>query len=288
MQLHLVSQIKDKAKVALQGPSGSGKTYGALLLAFGLTGAFEKVAIIDTDDAANLYSYFGKFSTLSISEPFTPDKFIDAIELCESSGVKAIIVDSLSQTWKQPGSKCTLEYEQFLTDNYTLLSTIKRSSCHIICTIRSEEDYRIISTHYGAVQIQKVGLSPIQASDIHYHFNTVLALDMNHKAQVLKDRTSFFEEHGGVILSEELAALYARWCGEKPNNKPLSIAEKRINECHSIKDLLELMFDLDFDDANTIQTFLKRKHLLKQIEENPILSQQKQTTNGTINNRERA
>lgn len=292
MQLQLVSPNTHKARVALQGPSGSGKTYSALLLAFGLTGAFEKVAIIDTDNAANLYSYFGNFSTLSIGAPFTADKFIDAIELCESTGIEAIIIDSLSEMWKQSGGNNDVndypQQQRFLTDNYSLLSTIKRSDCHVICTIRSEEEYRIISTHYGGVQVQKLGLSPIQASDVHYHFNTVLALDMSHKTQVLKDRTSFFEEHGSVILSEELAALYSRWCGQKHTNKPLSIAEKRINECHSIKELLELMFDLDFDDANTIQTFLKRKHLLRQIEENPILSQQNQTTNGTINNRERA
>lgn len=101
MQIQIVSSSTHKAKVALQGPSGSGKTYGALLLALGLTGAFEKVAIIDTDNAANPYSYFGNFSTLSIGAPYTADKFIDAIELCESSGIEAVIVDSLSDIWMQ-------------------------------------------------------------------------------------------------------------------------------------------------------------------------------------------
>jgi hypothetical protein len=192
MELKLVSPTTHKAKVALQGVSGAGKTYSALLMAFGLTGSFEKVAVIDTDNAANLYSYFGNFSTLSIGAPFTADKFIDAIELCETSGIEAIIVDSLSELWKQSEGGGMLNdyprHQQFLIDNYSLLNVIKRSNCHIICTIRSEEEYRIINTHYGALQVQKLGLSPIQASDIHYHFNTVLALDMNHKTQVLKDR----------------------------------------------------------------------------------------------------
>lgn len=269
----MVSQTEHKAKVALQGPSGAGKTYGALLMAFGLTGSFEKVAVIDTDNASSIYSYFGRFNTLSLGAPFTAEKFIDAIELCESSGIEAIIVDSLSQIWKQQGSSCTIQYEQFLSDNYILLNTIKRSNCHIICTVRSEENYRIITTHYGAVQVQKLGLSPIQVSDIHYYFNTVLALDMNHKTQVLKDRTSFFEEHANVILSEELAALYARWLGRKPSTITDTL-QYRIDTCASTKELLELLLETDDMAPSVMSAFIKRKHELQAIEANPVLSRQ--------------
>ena len=39
-----------KMKMSLQGPSGAGKTYSALLLAKGITGNLQKVAVIDTEN----------------------------------------------------------------------------------------------------------------------------------------------------------------------------------------------------------------------------------------------
>src|SRR4051812_6840745 len=99
MQLQPVKTTRPKARIALQGPSGSGKTYSALLLAYSLTGAFEKVAIIDTDGAAALYSYFGQFNTLNLASPYSPQKFVEAMELCERSGIEAIILDTISAEW---------------------------------------------------------------------------------------------------------------------------------------------------------------------------------------------
>ena len=44
-----VTRAKSKARIALTGPSGAGKTLSALYLAYGLTGDWDKVALIDTE-----------------------------------------------------------------------------------------------------------------------------------------------------------------------------------------------------------------------------------------------
>ena len=41
---------KCKIKLGIQGPSGSGKTYSSLMLAYGLTKDWSKIAVIDTEN----------------------------------------------------------------------------------------------------------------------------------------------------------------------------------------------------------------------------------------------
>ena len=76
--------------MALQGPSGSGKTMSSLLLAFGLCGQWGKIAIIDSENhSADLYAHLGEYNVLGIAAPFTPEKYIDAIQaLRERQGWK--------------------------------------------------------------------------------------------------------------------------------------------------------------------------------------------------------
>jgi hypothetical protein len=291
MQLKTVESKPSKVRLALQGPSGSGKTYTALLLAYGLCGAYEKIALIDTDyRTANLYSYFGPFNTVSLSAPFTPQKFNDALTLCERAGIEVIIIDTLSAEWCGSGGIVeTLkeEGEEALLWHQSLLEAIKESSCHIIATLQVEEGYRL--TIAGTKrEVEKYGLRPLQKEDIHYHFHTVLSLDMKHRAKSLKDRASFFEEHNSVVLTEELASLYARWIGEGEKTSVDTTLQERINGCKSVGELLELMFGTEAKEASTLQALLKKRLELEALNENPITSLNKFNQNGSDHNRARA
>ena len=84
-------------RLALQGASGSGKTYSSLLLACGMASDWTKIAVIDTENgSADLYAHLGAYNVLSLSEPYNPEKYIDAIGICESAGMEVIIIDSIS------------------------------------------------------------------------------------------------------------------------------------------------------------------------------------------------
>lgn len=50
MQLRPSQRREAKMRLALQGASGSGKTYSSLLIAYGMTGDWAKVAIIDSEN----------------------------------------------------------------------------------------------------------------------------------------------------------------------------------------------------------------------------------------------
>lgn len=275
------------SRLALQGASGSGKTYSALLLAYGLCGAYEKVVIIETSyKAANHYSYLGRFCTLTLSPPYTPERFIDAIELCDRSGIEVIIIDTLSAEWVGSGGmkeRISETGKESLIWHQSLMDTIERCKCHLIATLQCHEQYQI-SRRGNRQEVVKIGLAPMQKSDIHYHFHTVLSLDHLHRAECLKDRTSFFEEHSGMVITEEIAALYAKWCGSAP-----AISQdlhRKINACTSVKQLLRLMEVSDTDDSAILQAFrLRRIELEQSLSENPIFSLYQNSQNGTYNHR---
>lgn len=86
--------------MSLQGPSGSGKTYSALFIAFGLVCDWSKIAVIDTErGSADLYVHLGNYFVLPLTEPYTPERYIEAIKLCENSGIECVIIDSCSHEW---------------------------------------------------------------------------------------------------------------------------------------------------------------------------------------------
>ena len=74
----------------------------ALLIAKGIAeGAWQKVAIIDTENhSADLYSDIGGYQVLHLASPFTPERYIQTINTCESAGMEVIILDSITHEWE--------------------------------------------------------------------------------------------------------------------------------------------------------------------------------------------
>lgn len=100
--LHLRQSTRKQAKIklALQGCAGSGKTYSALLLAYGMTADWSKIAVIDSENgSADLYAHLGTYNVVSLGGDYSPENYIEAITLCENAGMDVIIVDSISQCW---------------------------------------------------------------------------------------------------------------------------------------------------------------------------------------------
>ncbi len=73
LELRKVQKSKSKLRIGLAGTSGSGKTYSALLLAKGLVGDWNKVAVIDTENgSADLYEHLGGYHVITLQSPFIP------------------------------------------------------------------------------------------------------------------------------------------------------------------------------------------------------------------------
>jgi len=104
MELKTSQRNSAKIRLSLQGCAGNGKNYSSLKRAKRLIGDLSKVAVIDTErGSANLYSHLGSYFVLDLDEPFTPERYIEAIKLCENSGIECIILDSISHEWSGKG-----------------------------------------------------------------------------------------------------------------------------------------------------------------------------------------
>lgn len=83
--------------IGLAGASGSGKTYTALRLARGLGGT---IAMIDTETRRGLhYAEEFKFKHANFCAPFTPERYLEAIDATRSVNPGVVIVDSASHEW---------------------------------------------------------------------------------------------------------------------------------------------------------------------------------------------
>jgi hypothetical protein len=299
MQLEKASRKRAKIKMALQGPSGSGKTMSALLIAFGLCNSWNKVVVVDTENhSAELYSHLGEYNVVHLSAPFTPEKYIEAISLCEKSKMEVIILDSVSHEWEGTGG--ILDVHSNMTGNsYTnwskltprhnaFVQAILQSPAHVVGTIRSKQDY-VLSERNGKMVPEKVGLKGVTREGMDYEFTIVIDIDIKHNANASKDRTNLFMGKPEFRISTETGKAILQWCesgqafdGTTPNASPIvTWLTERINASTSIKDLLEVYkAQVPSVQQEYFQAFTQRRAYLE-AQPKTISSLPKPSENGT-------
>jgi hypothetical protein len=248
MELRHATRKQAKIKLALQGPSGSGKTYSALLLAFGITNEWDSIAVIDTENhSADLYAHLGSYNVLPLGKPFSPERYIEAIELCEKAGMEVIILDSITHEWD--GSGGILDIHQAMTGNsFTNWSKVTprhnafvqkflQSRCHIIATIRTKQDY-VLSEKNGKMVPEKVGLKAVTREGMDFEFTLVFDLDIKHMASASKDRTGLFMDKPEARITSEMGQKILQWCNEGKSVEQLKQEIQVATSVDRLRDIL--------------------------------------------------
>lgn len=224
MQLQKAQRHQVKLRIGLSGPSGFGKTYSALLMAYGITNDWNKIALIDTENkSASLYSHLGDFNVLSLDEPFTPERYLQAIKLCEDSAIEVIIIDSISHEWQGKGG-CLEIHEQLggrfqdwakVTPRHNaFIDAIILSKCHLITTSRSKVDYSLDKDSNGKTKVMKLGTKAITREGFEYELTVNFEfLNDKHLVQASKDRTELFSGPEFIINSSTGKKLI-EWCNQ--------------------------------------------------------------------------
>jgi hypothetical protein len=231
MELKKASKKKVKLKVGFSGASGFGKTYSALLMAYGVTGDWSKIAVIDTENgSADLYSNLGEYNTLTLSPPFSPERYIQAIKTCEDSGIELIIIDSITHEWD--GSGGCLEIAEAVTqasqskNSYTawakvtprhkaFIDAILQSKCHIFTTVRRKQDYDMIKNDKGRIEVVKVGTKEVTREGFEYEITLNFEFQTaNHMVTASKDRTSLFANKDPFVITVETGKALKNWAND--------------------------------------------------------------------------
>ena len=293
MKLQRAKRHQVKLKIGMSGPSGYGKTYSALLLAFGITEDWSKIAVIDTENnSASLYSHLGDFNVLSLNEPFAPERYIEAIKICEASDIEVLIIDSLSHEWNGKGG-CLEIHEQLggrfqdwakITPRHNaFLDAIIQSKVHVITTSRRKVDYSLDQDSNGKTKVMKLGTKEIQREGWEYELTVNFEfLNDKHLVSVSKDRTGLFVGKPEFIINSSTGKKLKDWCNQGISFETLkqqietSTSEEELKEIYNSnvqfnKELYPLIMAKK-DSLTSLTTQL--------VSENKIISNPKYQQNG--------
>ena len=243
-QIRKAERKQSKIRLGLSGPSGSGKTYTALLIAFGLTNDWSKIAVIDTEQgSADLYENLGDYNVVQISAPFEPEKYIAAQKACVDAGMEVIIIDSASHVWSGKGGCLdiheTIVKTQRVANSYTawaqvtprfqsFIDNILQTPCHVITTLRAKTDY-VLAEKNGKQVPQKVGMAAQMRDGFEYELTLAFELDQEHNAFAGKDRTGLFMGKPAFTPNADTGKKILEWCNSGKSVEPLNMQEVSID-----------------------------------------------------------
>jgi len=231
-----------KPLIGVYGESGCGKTYSALLLARGIVGPDGLIVLGDSESGrGSLYADVlpGGYSTLELSGPFSPARYIEVIAAIEKSGAQIGILDSASHEWEGIGGVLDMAGENESRsgkpglhnwktpkmEHAKFMLRMMQSSIPWIVCLRAKYKSRQIKNDRGKTEIVKDDhTSPIQAEDFIF--------EMTAHFEVMPDHTIHLTKHSHPALKDcfpedykkpvgvEHGKLIAEWCAGGTGPKP--------------------------------------------------------------------
>lgn len=169
MELVESSQFAILPLVGVYGKSGSGKTHSALLLAIGISRALygagtRRVGIIDTERKRSTVIFDllpERPMLLDLEEPFSPERYTEAITVLEDKPVGCGVIDSMTHEWSGEGGILDWQEKELTRmagEDYRkresckmaswiapkiahkkMVQRILRSSVPLVCCLRADE-----------------------------------------------------------------------------------------------------------------------------------------------------
>ena len=207
--------------VGLYGLSGSGKTLSALKMARGLAGEGGKIGVVDTENGrAQIYAgreEIGDYVSITLTEPFHPLRFKDAVTALEGAGCAVIIVDSISAEWEGPGGVLDMaDKERARTGKMGLhvwnapkmahrgmMQRLTRSPAHLIFCCRGKEEI-FERVENGKKTIVKGDIIAIQDKSFIYEMTLHMRLTAGSNVPVvtkcLDELRPFIDERAPITV----------------------------------------------------------------------------------------
>lgn len=283
MELKKSKRQNVKLRLGISGASGFGKTYSALLLAYGMTQDWSKIAVVDTENSsASLYSDLGNFNVLDLKAPYSPARYIEAIEVCEKANIEVLIIDSITHEWNASGGCLDIQaklggrfqdWAKVSPLHQQFIDKILQSTCHIITTTRRKVDYSL-DVVGNRTQVVKHGTKEITREGFEYELTVNFELINNqHLCKASKDRTGLFMNKPEFVITSKTGERLLKWC----NAKPISIKEvvEKINNSLSISELTKL-----YNENPSFQQPLEPQFRSKKTQLEQLVKPQNYSSNG--------
>lgn len=219
-------------KVLLNGSSGSGKSYTALRLATGIASKCDsRIAYIGTESSRDMY-YAKQFDydLLQLDEPFSCEKYMEAIDNAIEAGYKVLIIDSLSHEWKwlndvhdkMPGNSFT-NWGKLKSRHHNFMEKVLRSPIHVIATARGKDEW-VLEEKNGKQVPKKVGMGTVQDKETTYNYTLSFVISQDtHIATADKDNTGGLYDNKYEILTEKDGVQMWEWANDGEGDDPMIV-----------------------------------------------------------------
>lgn len=180
--------------IQLSGVSGSGKTFSALQLAYGLAGGnADKIVLIDTENRrGSLYANAlpQPFNIIDFYAPFSPARYVEAIEAACKAGAEVIVIDSVSHEWESEGGCEWIanqtrfpDWKRAKAEHKRFVTFMLQSQAHIIACTRAREKVDFSDPKNP----RPLGIQPIQEKNFSFEATVSLMMhDQGKRQDVLK------------------------------------------------------------------------------------------------------
>lgn len=301
MNLQKAQKQRVKLRIGISSPSGFGKTYSALLMAYGITQDWSKIAVIDTENgSANLYAALGEYNTLNLEAPYSPERYIEALKTCEKASMEVVIIDSITHEWNGEGG-CLQIHEQLggrfqdwariSPRHQAFIDAILASSSHVITTVRKKIDYSMDKDANGRTKVVKVGLKDITREGLDFEMTTCFEIiNDNHLVIASKDRTNLFSGKPEFKITRGTGKLLVNWCNnDKTEQEILATIAKEIIACTTVEGLRHIYSKYPAYQTKIKDTILLRKAAIENansqiIPNSQIINQESKNQENGIDN----
>jgi len=175
---------------ALYGESGSGKTFSGLLIARGLAGPNGRIALLDTETGRGMYyadDIPGGYEYAELTAPFTPERYIRALDVVESLKLDALVIDSASHEWEgiggvvetadANGKQGLVKWAKPKARHKRFMQRLLTTRTHLIICMRAKEKLvQVKNPKTGKEEIASAGFVSVQDKRFIYEMTLQLFL----------------------------------------------------------------------------------------------------------------
>lgn len=203
--LNITEARREGARVLLflAGVSGGGKTFTALQLAYGLAkGEGKKVGFLDTESGrGRLYAdeLPSPFLYAELQPPFSPARYVQAINEFAAAGVEVLVIDSGSHEFEgiggvqdiaEAGNPKLPNWNKAKGEHKRFMSALLASPMHVILCLRAREkakpEKQLVDGREKTVYVD-LGLQPITEKNVMFEATVSLMLhDQGRRQDVIK------------------------------------------------------------------------------------------------------
>lgn len=257
------TRVGIKPLIVPYSESGCGKTMSSLLLARGMAGPKGKIILGDSESRrGSLYADVipGGYETFDLTSPFSPARYVEAIDAIEAAGADVGILDSGSHEWEGPGGVLDLAGESEARsgkpglhnwripklEHAKFVQRLLRTKIPFIVCLRAKYKSRQTKDEKGKTIIVKdETTSPIQADEFIFEATAHFEIFQDHSIRLTKcshpSLRECFPEKGPIQIGH--GEWLAAWCAA-PNASPIDKRDNRLGQKLDINPLKARLWSL--------------------------------------------